>query len=63
MECATFADEIKHRGWNDQADLHFVDTPFFDDGFIAKVESEDYNITWAIVSNMMKFLNPFSYRT
>lgn len=33
VECATFADEIKGRGWNDQANLHYVNIPFFDEGF------------------------------
>lgn len=38
VECATFADEIKNKGWNDQSNLHFVDTPFFD-GYTRDVEN------------------------
>lgn len=30
VECATFADLIKSKGWDDQSDWHFVDNPFFD---------------------------------
>ena len=33
VECATFADAIKSKGFDDQADWHFVDNPFFDDNF------------------------------
>ena len=36
VECATFADEIKLTGWNDQSHWHFVDEPFFD-GFTRDV--------------------------
>lgn len=30
VECATFPDIIKSKGWDDQADWHFVDNPYFD---------------------------------
>jgi hypothetical protein len=33
VECATFADEIKDTGFEDQSHWHFVDQPYFDDGF------------------------------
>lgn len=33
VECATFPDKIKHRGFGAQAHWHFIDTPFFDEGF------------------------------
>jgi len=33
VECATFADAIKSKGWDDQSDWHFVDNPFFDEGY------------------------------
>ena len=39
VECATFADEIKGTGWNDQSHWHFVDEPFFD-GFTRDVAPE-----------------------
>ncbi|TNV78426.1 hypothetical protein FGO68_gene16199 [Halteria grandinella] len=55
VECATFADEIKGRGWNDQANLHYIDQPFFDQGFMIQVAPESENVTWAIdmiVANM-----------
>ena len=33
VECATFADFIKNSGFNDLSNFHFIDTPFFDEGF------------------------------
>ncbi len=50
VECATFADEIKSRGWDDQANLHYDNIPFFDNGFETIVPVELQNATWAIVS-------------
>ena len=50
VECATFADEIKGKGWGEQADLHYVNTPFFDEGFFKSVEEDPQNATFAIVS-------------
>jgi hypothetical protein len=50
VECATFADEIKSKGFDDQAHWHFVDTPFLDEGYQTLVYPEVYNVTWAIVS-------------
>jgi hypothetical protein len=50
VECATFADDIKSKGWDDQADWHFVDNPFFDDGYKkADWYPNLYNITWEMV--------------
>jgi hypothetical protein len=50
VECATFGDEIKGKGWNDQSNLHFVDSPFFDEGYKSEEEPSFYNATWAIVT-------------
>ena len=50
VECATFADEIKSRGWNDQSALHYVNIPFFDKGFNGSYTPDPDNATWAIVS-------------
>ncbi len=47
VECASFADSIKMRGWRDQAHWHFVDTPFYD-GISEVIPGNDYNITWEI---------------
>jgi len=48
VECATFADEIKSKGFDDQSDWHFVDNTFLDDGYETVVNPELYNVTWAI---------------
>lgn len=32
VECATFADEIKAKGGSFQADWHFIDNPYLDQG-------------------------------
>ena len=54
VECATFADESKSVGWIDQAEMHYVDTPFFDDGYKPfETSKEDMNATWAIVNNKL----------
>jgi len=48
VECATFADEIKNEGFDDQSHWHFVDNPFYDQGFTANIAPNEYNVTWAI---------------
>lgn len=53
VECATFADEAKTRGWDDQADWHFIDTPLYVDGFYAEAPQEPENITWALVLTLV----------
>jgi hypothetical protein len=50
VECATFADVIKQKGFDDQSHWHFVDNPFMDDGFFKQVDPNDYNVTWSIVT-------------
>eukprot|EP00117_Sycon_ciliatum_P009309 scpid98030/ scgid11653/ Endonuclease 4; Deoxyribonuclease ENDO4; Single-stranded-nucleate endonuclease ENDO4 len=65
VECATFPDKIKHRGFGAQAHWHFVDTPFFDDGFEKDVAPNKWNVTWAI-SQMkwdLKFALPQGHPT
>ena len=49
VECATFADEIKSKGFADTSDFHFVDNPFLDDGYKLDIAAEPYNITWMLV--------------
>jgi hypothetical protein len=48
IECATFADEIKSTGFDDQAQWHFVDNPFMDDGYQKDVAPNVYNGSWEI---------------
>jgi len=48
VECATFADEIKSKGWDDQSDWHFVDNPFMDDGYSTYVAPNLFNVTWEL---------------
>ena len=50
VECATFADEIKEEGFDDQSHWHYVDKAFLDKGFTKDVPTEMYNVTWALVS-------------
>jgi hypothetical protein len=50
VECATFADEIKRKGFDTQAHWHFVDNPFMDQGYDKNITANEYNVTWAIVS-------------
>lgn len=50
VECATFADEIKDEGFEDQSHWHYVDTPLFAEEYSAQVYPEIYNVTWSIVS-------------
>jgi hypothetical protein len=57
VECATFADEIKSKGWDDQSEWHFVDNPFMDDGFNTDVAPQDYNVTWIIVFHFISIFN------
>jgi len=47
VECATFADYIKDRGFSDQSPWHFIDQPFFD-GYNTTVLPEKFNVTWSI---------------
>lgn len=47
VEAATFADDIKIKGMNDQSPWHFIDQPFFDN-FTKKVDPEKFNVTWSI---------------
>jgi S1/P1 Nuclease len=48
VECATFADEIKEDGFNDQAAWHYVNTPLVDSPGLDTPAPVPYNITWAI---------------
>lgn len=50
VECATFADVIKGTGWDDQSEWHYVDTPFFDEGYSVEINNQYENVTWALVS-------------
>jgi hypothetical protein len=50
VECATFADDSKSKGWDDQADWHYTNIPFFDDDYFTTAEPENMNITWALVN-------------
>ena len=50
VECATFADEIKEEGFDDQSHWHFVDTPIMAEGFKKDIPTQMYNVTWALVS-------------
>jgi hypothetical protein len=47
VECATFADDIKDKGFNDQSPWHYTDQPFFDH-FNTTVYPENFNVTWSI---------------
>ena len=55
VECATFADDIKEKGFNDQSPWHFVDQPFMDN-YNATVYPENFNVTWSIdyMTNTLK---------
>jgi len=60
IEAATFADEIKPRGWDDQANWHFVDNPYYVAGYYTDVLPEAQNITWALVLNLLYLIcNPY----
>ena len=48
VECATFGDEIKSRGFGDQSNLHYVDKPFFDMGYFVETSPSQLNATEAI---------------
>ena len=52
VECATFPDKIKHRGFSAQSHWHFVDTPI-QDGVDLQIPDNPWNIIWAI--NTMKW--------
>jgi S1/P1 Nuclease len=49
VECATFADEIKDEGFDDQSHWHFVDTPLFEEGYQTTTYPQIYNVTWSMV--------------
>lgn len=48
VECATFADDLKDKGLSAQSPWHFIDQPFFDEGFNTTVFPENFNVTWSI---------------
>jgi S1/P1 Nuclease len=48
VESATFADFIKNSGWQSLTTWHYVDTPFFDEGFTTVVNDDPSNVVWAI---------------
>jgi len=49
VECATFADAIGNTGFSDLATWHYVDTPFFDEGFEGPAPELDMEtVEWAI---------------
>eukprot|EP00997_Jenningsia_sp_PLL12_P004425 NODE_1895_length_1040_cov_105.522704_g1539_i0.p1 GENE.NODE_1895_length_1040_cov_105.522704_g1539_i0~~NODE_1895_length_1040_cov_105.522704_g1539_i0.p1 ORF type:complete len:307 (-),score=55.20 NODE_1895_length_1040_cov_105.522704_g1539_i0:74-994(-) len=52
VECATFPDKIKHRGFGAQAHWHFIDTPILD-GIEKDIPKNPWNVVWAI--NQMKY--------
>jgi len=47
VESATFADDIKDKGFNDQSPWHYIDQPFMDN-FNTTVFPEQFNVTWSI---------------
>ncbi|CDW73384.1 p1 s1 [Stylonychia lemnae] len=57
VECASWADEIKNQGLDLQSHWHFVDDPFFDEGY-QKPDwyPEAYNVTWAL-KEFVKYLS------
>jgi len=65
VEAATFADAIKSSGWNDQSQWHFVDNPFFDEGFKTTVFPDLYNNTWELTElvSALKGAKPHSTNT
>lgn len=62
MESASFADTIKGTGFSDQADWHFVDTPFFD-GYETSTNPQQHNLTWAIQAMHDQITNPSGHGT
>lgn len=48
VEAATFADDLKLKGFNDQSPWHFIDQPFFDGIANHTVFPENFNVTWSI---------------
>lgn len=48
VECATFADDIKDKGFSNLSPWHFTDQPFLDEGFNTTVFPENFNVTWSI---------------
>jgi hypothetical protein len=50
VECATFADEIKLKGFDYQSHFHYDDQPIKDEGFTDYIPPVPQNVTWAIVN-------------
>lgn len=49
VECATFPDDIKNKGWKDQSPWHFDDIPYIIDNFNGTAPApENFNVTWAV---------------
>jgi hypothetical protein len=65
VECATFPDKIKHRGFGAQAHWHFVDTPLMADDFSKDINPNPWNVTWAIGQMKwdLKFATPEGHAT
>ena len=62
VECATFADAIKGKGFDTQAHWHFVDNTFLDEGYEKYVANNTYNVSWAIdeMISAIKYARPES---
>jgi len=60
VECATFPDKIKAKGWHTQAHWHFIDTPFFDNFEKDDWYPNEFNITWVIpeLKYALKYAKP-----
>lgn len=58
VECATFADFIKNSGFNDLSTWHYVDTPFFDEGYTTEVHDDPSNVVWAIDQMHKQIVDP-----
>ena len=49
VESATFADDIKEKGWNDLSPWHYIDKPYVEGSFNGTLPfPENYNVTWSI---------------
>jgi hypothetical protein len=57
VECATFADDIKDKGFSDQSPWHFIDQPFMDH-FNSTVYPESFNVTWSIAYMKKSLMAP-----
>lgn len=49
VECATFADEAKTKGFHQTSNWHFTSHPFFDDGFYKIVPPDPDSTMWITV--------------